>query len=431
MNAFDFINDLVETFLLSFMAFTLTYSITKKKSNFVLLWCILSIFTILSEVINFNYISLNFICIGVIFLLFKLCSKQSVYYLASVSMLTLLFLDMTNSLSLILSSIIFDIEINQIYLNISVFHLTIILSKVMYCLFIFFMYKTKKKYMEILNNSNNLWKPFCFSIFIINVLSDLIFPMVYAPYIDKKLVIQIITALSLLIFCFCYLFLEVQRKNQEYFSLQLSNNLYANQLSNYQKEKEIHQQLREMRHNQKQVNMYLINLLQHNEIEKTIQELQNQDEILNQKSLYKYCENQLIDMVVKDKISIAKSKNIKISCNLKIPETMPFENIDIYILLGNLLDNSIEHCGGDKQIKFIGYLKENDLHFYINNTIDKSILTDNPDLNTSKKDKQSHGLGILSCQKIVSKYHGAIRFTENDAWFICHIVFDINVAVRH
>lgn len=365
MNAFDFINDLVETFLLSFMAFTLTYSITKKKSNFVLLWCILSIFTILSEVINFNYISLNFICIGVIFLLLKLCSKQSVYYLASVSMLTLLFLDMTNSLSLILSSIIFDIEINQIYLNISVFHLTIILSKVMYCLFIFFMYKTKKKYMEILNNSNNLWKPFCFSIFIINVLSDLIFPMVYAPYIDKKLVIQIITALSLLIFCFCYLFLEVQRKNQEYFSLQLSNNLYANQLSNYQKEKEIHQQLREMRHNQKQVNMYLINLLQHNEIEKTIQELQNQDEILNQKSLYKYCENQLIDMVVKDKISIAKSKNIKISCNLKIPETMPFENIDIYILLGNLLDNSIEHCGGDKQIKFIGYLKENDLHFYI------------------------------------------------------------------
>lgn len=103
MNAFDFINDLVETFLLSFMAFTLTYSITKKKSNFVLLWCILSIFTILSEVINFNYISLNFICIGVIFLLLKLCSKQSVYYLASVSMLTLLFLDMTNSLSLILS----------------------------------------------------------------------------------------------------------------------------------------------------------------------------------------------------------------------------------------------------------------------------------------------------------------------------------------
>lgn len=293
------------------------------------------------------------------------------------------------------------------------------------------MYKTKKKYMEILNNSNNLWKPFCFSIFIINVLSDLIFPMVYAPYIDKKLVIQIITALSLLIFCFCYLFLEVQRKNQEYFSLQLSNNLYANQLSNYQKEKEIHQQLREMRHNQKQVNMYLINLLQHNEIEKTIQELQNQDEILNQTSLYKYCENQLIDMVVKDKISIAKSKNIKVSCNLKIPETMPFENIDIYILLGNLLDNSIEHCGGDKQIKFIGYLKENDLHFYINNTIDKSILTDNPDLNTSKKDKQSHGLGILSCQKIVSKYHGAICFTENDAWFICHIVFDINVAVRH
>ena len=68
-------------------------------------------------------------------------------------------------------------------------------------------------------------------------------------------------------------------------------------------------------------------------------------------------------MVVKDKISIAKSKNIKISCSLKIPETMPFENIDIYILLGNLLDNSIEHCGGDKQIKFIGYLKENDLHF--------------------------------------------------------------------
>ena len=56
------------------------------------------------------------------------------------------------------------------------------------------------------------------------------------------------------------------------------------------------------------------------------------------------------------------------------------------------------------------------------NSIDKSVLTDNPNLHTSKPDKNKHGLGILEIQRKLDEYGGIVDFCEEEGYFVAHIM---------
>ncbi len=58
----------------------------------------------------------------------------------------------------------------------------------------------------------------------------------------------------------------------------------------------------------------------------------------------------------------------------------------------------------------------------VSNSIETSVLTDNENLETSKKDKELHGIGIKTIKEIVKKYDGMIQFYEEEKEFCCHIL---------
>ena len=60
--------------------------------------------------------------------------------------------------------------------------------------------------------------------------------------------------------------------------------------------------------------------------------------------------------------------------------------------------------------------------FSIKNTIEKSVLSDNPELITSKKDKSYHGYGVSIIKDISKKYLGKASFYEEDDNFCCHVI---------
>jgi sensor histidine kinase regulating citrate/malate metabolism len=53
----------------------------------------------------------------------------------------------------------------------------------------------------------------------------------------------------------------------------------------------------------------------------------------------------------------------------------------------------------------------------IKNKILSSVLSENPDLETTKKDAENHGFGIKSIRDIIEKYNGTIDFYEYDNFF--------------
>ena len=100
-----------------------------------------------------------------------------------------------------------------------------------------------------------------------------------------------------------------------------------------------------------------------------------------------------------------------------------FEETKIVALFFNMLDNAIEGLSGQNE-KVIELAFSN-IGVYWNvickNPVLDSVLTENPDLKTTKNDKQAHGYGVKSMKQIVSSMNGMIEFYESDGCFCCHV----------
>ena len=101
---------------------------------------------------------------------------------------------------------------------------------------------------------------------------------------------------------------------------------------------------------------------------------------------------------------------------------IPISHTHFSIIIGNLLENAIENCGESKEIIIdIGNMST---YFYIKiiNSIDTSILDNNPHLLTTKHDKKIHGIGLNNIYFILNKYSGKISFNDQDNHFIVRIL---------
>ena len=91
------------------------------------------------------------------------------------------------------------------------------------------------------------------------------------------------------------------------------------------------------------------------------------------------------------------------------------ESLDFSALLSNLLDNAIE--ANPTEISVVISQRRGYETILVKNTISKSVLTENPDLKTTKSDGTSHGMGIPQIKAITEKYGGMCDFYEEDGYF--------------
>ena len=104
---------------------------------------------------------------------------------------------------------------------------------------------------------------------------------------------------------------------------------------------------------------------------------------------------------------------------------------DIYILFGNLMDNAIEAVQKlddvDKRVISINIHSENDIFIAnISNYYAGEIALRADGLpDTTKLDRDFHGMGTKSANLIVDKYGGNLEFTADDGIFAANIVIPL------
>lgn len=131
-----------------------------------------------------------------------------------------------------------------------------------------------------------------------------------------------------------------------------------------------------------------------------------------------------INSILNSKLSIAKSKGIKVLCRAE-QNISGISAFDLCNLLGNILDNAIEGAQNVASGKFIEVAMETDefkLNILVSNSVEKSVLETNRELKSSKADHELHGLGVKTIRSLAEKYNGNADFYEEGLIFFCHVI---------
>ncbi len=133
-------------------------------------------------------------------------------------------------------------------------------------------------------------------------------------------------------------------------------------------------EIKSIKHDMNHFLLLLLNYSTNNEYEKMHDVLVNRLDLLNDTNPLIYAGNSSLNLILSSKVSKIKKENIEFISNT-FDEKIDIDKIDFYVLLGNLLDNAIEHCTSQsiKKILLDMYTEEQSLIIWKGNTfLDKT-----------------------------------------------------------
>lgn len=216
--------------------------------------------------------------------------------------------------------------------------------------------------------------------------------------------------------------LELKHRNSIY---QLEIDLYNAHI----KEKEsAMMEFRQARHDLKHQIIYLLDLSEKKEYDKMevyLKKLIDWEPL--EGLVIADTENFMIDALINYKYSFAKRNGISFRVKLEVPTTLPFEDADLCIILGNALDNAMEAgLRGNVPAPYVdlkmGYDRGN-LIVIIENSFDGKIRKNQyGKILTRKQEVENHGIGMDSIRRVTEKYHGLYDIESNNGIFCLTII---------
>lgn len=181
----------------------------------------------------------------------------------------------------------------------------------------------------------------------------------------------------------------------------------------------LHENIRHLKHDMKNHLMVIADYLNDGNFDSA---KHYTSEILDKlNSVHSYIEtgNSLLNHIVNEKLECARTRGICIKAEIENLSFSRMGSLDFSSLLTNLLDNAIEACEvEDAPEIFLNITKRRGYHAVIvKNKISHSVLKQNPDLKTSKREKGEHGLGVPQIKAISKKYNGISDFYEEEGFF--------------
>lgn len=183
-------------------------------------------------------------------------------------------------------------------------------------------------------------------------------------------------------------------------------------------------QIRRDKHEMKNVYFYINSLLESKDYDELT-------EFVQTKLLHRYDRleefhtgHRLLDYLLSQKACEASDAGISFVADIRLPEHLNIENIDLCCILQNLLDNAIDASQKEdkKDIQIKMTEQKNYLVIMVKNRSSIDVVKANPSLLTTKADKQYHGIGTKVIKRIVEKYDGVMDMSMESEYFIVNIM---------
>ncbi len=216
---------------------------------------------------------------------------------------------------------------------------------------------------------------------------------------------------------FCILF--SYKKLQQNFRLSTEISLLEQEehsLKRYvEEEKTRYDETKSFRHDIRNHIAVVKNLLQSGKLEEAVSYMEDMAE----KMSFPCCTNNpVVDILVGNKLEIAKSMGIDADCSLLLPYPCSLRDIDICIILSNALDNAIQavkrlDAGMEKYIHVSGRIQGDFLMMEIENSF-------------HGKGAFKKGTGLSNVKKAAEKYGGAMSIETRENKFVLHVLLIIS-----
>lgn len=139
--------------------------------------------------------------------------------------------------------------------------------------------------------------------------------------------------------------------------------------------------------------------------------------------------NDVLDVILTEKKLMCESKNIQMTCVVKGDLISFMDTTDIYSLFGNALSNAIESVSDELLIdnRCIGVTVQSAgdmLFIHVENYFSGEIELENG-LPVTRKDRDYHGFGMKSMERIAYKYGGEISVVAAEEKFNLDVILPI------
>lgn len=133
------------------------------------------------------------------------------------------------------------------------------------------------------------------------------------------------------------------------------------------------------------------------------------------------------DAMLASKISRMKSKGICVEKTVMLPARLPVDGYDISVIVGNLLDNAMRAVqdldAESRWVKFYAAYRKNVFYMVVSNPYEGTIRFNKRHMpETTKANKEMHGIGLKSVKCAVEKYQGMLDITTEDNMFKAEVI---------
>ena len=218
---------------------------------------------------------------------------------------------------------------------------------------------------------------------------------------------------------FCILF--SYKKLQQIFRLSTEISLLEQQehsLNQYVEEaKTRYDRTKSFRHDIRNHIAVVKKLLQGGKLEEAVSYIEDMDDMAEKMSFPCSTNNPVVDILVGNKLGIAKSMGIDVDCSLLLPYPCSLRDIDICIVLSNALDNAI------RAVKSLGTATEK--YICVSGRLQGDFLMMEIENSFRGNGAFKKGTGLSNINAVAEKYGGAMSIKTQENVFVLHVLLII------